>query len=506
VNEHSIGGSLTAKSGLVRGKAGVASTAHPLATRAALDVLAKGGNAVDAAIAAHAVICVVMPHAAGLGGDLLMLVRESAGGLYAVNGTGSSGSHWSPPTDGPGASVTVPGIAAGWFAAHSRGGSLPLRQILEAAHRIAIDGYVVDSSLAQARDAQRQRFESHGCQSWSLMGASVGQLWKQPELGDLFDNLRNHGAMNFYEADVAEAVARAVAPFGGNLTAADFQDHTCVTQDAVSTKWGTGVISVQPPASQGLLLAMAARWVESHSELFSKPGITGDPSTNAASDHLLVEVTGAVFAHRDDVVLCATSLLDEELVVDTVTASHRGGPRSYLHTAGVAVTDASGMTVSSLVSVFDDFGAAIHVPELGIVLNNRADGFTTGSNSYAPNTYPIHTLAPAIVVDNTGHSLALATPGADGQIQTLIQVLTRMRFEHHSLVDAIRAPRWRSENGALLVEESHPHLSGLQSRGHLVRPRPFGEDIFGAIVATGVDADGLFAAEDPRRGVVAGAI
>jgi len=158
--------------------------------------------------------------------------------------------------------------------------------------------------------------------------------------------------------------------------------------------------------------------------------------------------------------------------------------------------------VSSLISVFDDFGSGVFVPELGVVLNNRAAGFTSADNSARPSARPVHTLAPAMLIGPGGDTLAIATPGADGQVQTLLQVIVAMR-RGASLESALAAPRWRSEDGRLLIESTHTGAAELASRGHDLRPIPAGDSMFGAVVAAGYRRGEPYAAADPRRGVSA---
>lgn len=176
----------------------------------------------------------------------------------------------------------------------------------------------------------------------------------------------------------------------------------------------------------------------------------------------------------------------------------RGGPRAYLHTAGVAVADAQGLVASSLVSVFDDFGSCVFVPELGITLNNRAGGFTQGPNAAAAGKKPIHTLAPALIRGSFG-TLALATPGADGQVQTLLQVIEKVFRRDQDLAAAIAAPRWRSEGGELLIESDHPATAALKALGHEVRALAPGDVRFGAVVCAGQVDHSPIALADWRR-------
>jgi gamma-glutamyltranspeptidase / glutathione hydrolase len=266
--------------------------------------------------------------------------------------------------------------------------------------------------------------------------------------------------------------------------------------------WDAGVAHVQPPASQGVLLAMALRWLE-------RAGLDAAGLDAADLDHLGIELTEAVFAHRHRCARDGAELLGEPLEVDLEKASRRGGPRAYLHTTGVAVADAEGTVVSSLLSLFDGFGSAVFAPEAGVLLNNRAAGFTAPPNDPAPGRRPVHTLAPALLVRGTRsdqRATALATPGADGQVQTLLQVLLRQRYLGQPLPDAVAAPRWRSVEGGLLVEAGHRCADALAQRGHAVETLPAGDGLFGAVVSAGYEDGRPAAVGDWRRQVTADAV
>jgi gamma-glutamyltranspeptidase/glutathione hydrolase len=340
--------------------------------------------------------------------------------------------------------------------------------------QLAWDGVVVDEQLATAVSEQRNRLCAGGAQSWDLLASPAGALWHQPRLGALLKDVASRGADAFYAGAAADAVVAAVGRCGGSLSLEDLAGHETPCPSPVSVPWQDGRAHVQPPMSQGVLLAMALQAVGD----FTAAGVPVD-------DHVLVEVTEAAFAHRAS---CerGSALLAEKLSVDLRQAGGKGGPRAYLHTAGVAVADAEGLVVSSLVSVFDDFGSGVFVPELGLVLNNRAAGFTDGDNSPGPGKRPVHTLAPAMVTTERG-ALAIATPGADGQVQTLLQVLTATALQGRTLAEAVSRPRWRSQDGDLLVEPDHPSYDELASRGHRLVERGAGADVFGAVVAAGVE-------------------
>lgn len=483
----------------VRGPRGAVAAAHPLAVSAGVRALDHGGSAVDAALAAQAVLCVVAPQACGLGGDMLALVRTDDGMVVAVNGTGAApaGRLAGNLTDG-GGSVLVPGLVDGWVTTHRRWGRLSLAELLEPAWRLASHGLVVDDDLASAVSAQRSRLLRGGAEGWPLLLRPAGTLWQQPELATALGDIAGTDGESFYQGPLAAAIEVACARDGGTLTVEDLAAHQTPVVAPVATAWAGGTAYVQPPSSQGVLLAMALRWLERH-------GADLDLQTPSGAVHVLVELIGAAFSLRDRSGEGA-GLLAENLEVELSTATRRTGPRAYLHTAGVATADSTGMVVSSLISVFDDFGSGTFVPEGGFTLNNRAGGFTTGPNAPACGARPVHTLAPALLVGPDGTTTAMATPGADGQVQTLLQVLASQRYAGADLASALAAPRWRSQDGQVLVEAGHPGAGQLSRRGHLVQPRPAGADLFGAVVVAGHDGTSPFAAADWRRTVWSGAL
>ncbi len=480
------------------GRLGAVAAGHPLAVDAALETLRCGGTAMDAAVAAHAVLCVVMPDACGLGGDSLFLVRGEHE-VQALNGTGAAaagaGSAWI--ADG-GASVTVPGSVAAWSEAVTRHGRLGLARVLGPAIEAARYGFAAQPALCEAVAAQRARLLRGGAGGWSVLAARPGERIIQPALAEVLTAVADHGPAAFYLGPVAGAVCEAVVRDGGCLTPADLAAHRTVVREPVAVPWDAGTVHVQPPSSQGVLLAMALQWLENA----RAPGPDRRPLDQMPLDHLSVELTEAVFGYRDRCARDGAGLLLADLQVDPVKASRRGGPRAYLHTTGVAVADAAGMVVSSLLSVFDDFGAGTFVPECGLVLNNRAAGFTGPPNDPGPGRRPVHTLAPAIL-EAGGTVTALATPGADGQVQTLLQVLLRLR-DGQDLAAAIGAPRWRSEGGNLLVGHEHPALASLRGLGHNVLPTDDGDGRFGAMVSATSGPAGPSAVGDWRRQVATG--
>jgi len=485
----------------VRGENGSISAANPLAVGAALEIFSLGGNAADAAIAAQAVLCVVAPEACGLGGDGLSLIANSAGEVLALNGTGRWGnkSNVNLQCSDGGNSVTVPGITTQWSELSSRFGKLSLSQTLQPAIKIAEDGHRLTYSTARAVKAQKIRLISGGASNWCFFSANLGDLIKQPCLAESLRSAAENGKNWIRSGSVANPIINAVRRCGGYLDFDDFESHEIEVGEPPKVNFGDGCLMTQPPMSQGILLSMVANFVDKD-VIRVKRSIT-----DIELDHLLIELTEGVFQYRDQVSK-GKELLSFQLSPNRTKASRIGGPRAYLHTAGVASADSEGLVVSSLVSVFDDFGSCIFVPEIGAILNNRAGSFTAGENQPRVNARPVHTLAPAIWSGSFG-TIGLATPGADGQIQTLIQVLSKWLICGNSISKAISMPRWRSEFGVLLIEESHHLIDKFKERGHQIEVRPDGSDIFGAVVAAGLTGaeSTPIAWSDWRRQVQAGA-
>lgn len=475
----------------LRGHRGAVSAAHPLAVAAGTRLLTEGGSAVDALVAAQAVLAVVSPDACGLGGDGLALVREPGGRVTAVNGAGRAAAGAAGAAGTGGLAVTVPGLVDAWGELHGRWGRLGMDRVLAPAVALAEEGARVDADLARARAAQDARLREGGAQDWALMRLGPGERHVQPALAATLRAVAEKGRAAFYEGALASAIARAVRAAGGAVTEADLAPPASEVGEPLSLSFGGATVHVQPPASQGILLLLGLHG-------FQARGFGAD----GALDHLGVELTQAAFSLREDAAE-GLALLPRLPSIDPERAERRGGPRAYLHTAGVAASDADGLVASSLVSVFDDFGSAVFVPEGGFTLNNRAAGFTVGANAFRPGARPVHTLAPALVTRGE-EVVALSTPGADGQVQTLLQVILSWLVGGRDLAEAVAAPRWRSEDGRLLVERGHPARDDLAARGHEVVDTDRGDVRFGAVTAAGLWEGSPWALPDWRRTTWAG--
>jgi gamma-glutamyltranspeptidase/glutathione hydrolase len=291
---------------------------------------------------------------------------------------------------------------------------------------------------------------------------------------------------------------RAAGAAGGSIAVADLAEHASVVRSPLHGSFRGFDVAAQPPVSQAALALMALAALE----------LSGADSA-ADRTHVLVEAIEAAFERKHELNAdgAAERLLGEPLDVDLARpAGRRGGPCGGLHTTAVAAAGADGQIVSMLVSVFDEFGCGVLVPECGFVLNNRLSGCSSDAespNAVAPTRRPVHTLSPLLLSDEV-RAFALCTPGADGQVQTLAQLIDAIAADGLNLPRALDRPRWRSSEGRLRIESDYDPevLAELERRGHdLVRMEP-GSAAFGAAVAAGIDSrtGTPFAASDPRSG------
>ncbi|HWF54957.1 MAG TPA: gamma-glutamyltransferase [Solirubrobacteraceae bacterium] len=487
---------------LLRGGRGVVSCGHPLAASAGATMLAAGGTAADAAVAAGAMLCAVLPDACGLGGDALALVRSPGGEALAYNGSGAAPAALAGPVpaDGAGASA-VPGALAALADLHGRHGRLEWADVLRPAIATARDGMVLTETLAGTIARHRPRLERRA-PGWSTLDPSVrvGARLRQPELAALLERIAAEGPAALYEGEVAAAIAAVAAADGGSLAATDLAAHRTPVLAPITRERLGATITAQPPVSQALLVLIALGALEA-----------SDAAAGADRVHHLVEAIVGAFAYRDAIGRAdgASALADAPVEIDPDRASCRTGPRAGAHTTAVAAADAGGTVVSMLLSVFEEFGSAALVAPGGFFLNNRLHGFTAGENRAAPGRRPVHTLSP-LLVSHGRSTYALCTPGADGQVQTLSQILAAVLLDGVSLPNALAAPRWRSGNGTLLVEDDYDSavLAELRRRGHQLVPLPHGVMEFGAAACAGIDAatGTTFAVTDPRQEVWAAAV
>jgi gamma-glutamyltranspeptidase/glutathione hydrolase len=506
---------------------------HPLAARAGAAILDAGGNAVDAAIGANLVMTVVRPHMCGLGGDLFALIFMAAESKFeALNASGRAPSaatldvfrekgYTVMPETGL-LTVTVPGAIAGWQAALEKYGSMSLDRLLPTAIDYAQNGFPVYGEL---RDAIRDRlmFLKHSpaaAETFLSNGQlpNVGQRLVQPRLAEALKMLADRGSDAFYRGPLGESLIALCESDGGLIGPQDLTDYRLSWHAPLKTTYRGYEICTQPPNSQGITLLMQANILEN----FDLAEEMKFGQTDLV--HLMVEAKKLAFADRDKYV-CDPDFhpvpvdqmldkgyakrqvgrIDHGKAAEAVTAtdfSNKGNDTIFL-----SVVDADGNAVSLIQSLFEAFGSCVMVPETGMILHNRGRGFSLDPdhvNRLEPRKRPYHTLHPSMILKDGRPHMVLGTPGADGQTQTIIQLITSMLEFKADVQQAVEAPRWRGNpDGTLQLEGRFPAetIAGLEARGHALEPLADWDPVMGSsqIILIDTDEGVLKAGADPRR-------
>lgn len=485
----------------VVGCAGVAATDQAVATAAALSILSRGGTAVDAAVAADAVLGVVQPLSTGVGGDAVALVA-SGEGVECYLGGGAVADTLDPtalialgrldPADAR--LVVVPGVVDAWISLLERFGRLDLGSVLAPAIRVAA-GVPIGPVAARAW----ARFDA----GRNLLGPPPAPLgrFSNSALAAFLRRLAEMGRPAFYSGAVAAAVARCAAAAGGSLTEADLSDHRGEWAAPVRRSvWGHELVEPPPPHG-GVVALLAALLAEQRGN---------DPGTMVAAVDQAFEAAYAVVGDPrrtpvDVESLLATPWRDAASVAPREVRA--GG------TTMVMVGDADGMMVALGSSLFQGFGSGIVVPELGVCLNDRGYGFTPidgHPNAPAPGVRPYHTVMPALLLTDAGAPrAAFGFAGADMQPQAQLQLLSHMLRNGRDPQDALDAPRWHSEGGGRVGVEGHVDSgvgAALASSGFTVQSAD--ESTFGRGQVVVADGGGWYIGASDGRGdgLAAGAL
>ncbi len=460
---------------------GMVATPHTLASSAGLHALQRGGSAVDAAIAANAVLCVVYPHMAGLGGDGFWLIAGAgAEGVQALDASGPSaqaatrafykdrGCRDGIPARGALAALTIPGAVDGWRLAHERYGRLPWPTLFDAAIEYAGAGMPVSRSLADwlAQDLPILRNDADASRIYLPTGEAQreGTRLVQADLARTFAEIASGGARAFYEGSIPARICAALGPAGSPLTPADFAQYNARWTQPISTTYRGFQVSQLPPSTQGFAALQILNLIEGFDV-----AAWGDDTV--AYYHHLVEAVKVAFADRDEwltdpafVDIPLDELLSKDyaarrralidparaLVSGEVPPGIRFGPQASRRTPGgdtvyFCTADSSGLVVSIIQSIYHDFGAAVVGGDTGIILQNRGSFFSLDErdvNRLEPGKRTFHTIIPAMLTRNGEPVLAYGTMGGEGQPQTQAAMLTRLIDFGYDVQQAIEAPRW----------------------------------------------------------------
>lgn len=485
------------------GEHGMAATSVPLATLTAIDVLRSGGNAVDAAIAAVALMCVAEPAMTGIGGDCFVLYSPKGGRPIALNGSGRAPAaatvEWyrdhkiaAIPAMSPHA-VTIPGAIDAWFQLLHDHGTKEMAELLQPAIRAAEEGFRVGPRVAADWADQRQKlsYDPHATQHYMPGGAppKAGDLFRQPALGATLRRIAREGRSAFYEGEVAAEMVEHLRELGGLHTLEDFAAQRCNYVEPVSTEYRGYEVFECPPNGQGLAALIMLRTLAGYD-------LSSDRFTEADRIHLLAEASKAAYYLRD-AYFCdpehhpidVGGLLSEAraerirnaISLDRAVPEARWDEIEHKDTTYLTVVDRDRNAVSFINSLFNGFGTGIYARKSGIVLQNRGMSFRTipgHPNAIAPGKRPMHTIIPAMAMKNGRAVMPFGVMGGHYQAVGHTHVVSQIVDRGRDPQEAADAPRSHATEGVLKLERTVPEAvaSDLAKRGHKIewQAKPMG--------------------------------
>ena len=520
---------------------GVIATSQPLASAAGLQVMQEGGNAIDAAVTAAAVLAVVEPTMTGIGGDVFAIVYDAkTKQLRGLNSSGRAGTkadadllvakgNKTMPGRGP-YPVTVPGALAGWVELLEKHGTISLERALAPAIRYARDGYPVSEIIAEQWQAAEKKLSQDPAAAAVFLpnghAPKPGDVFRNPDLARTLEQVARGGRDVFYKGAIANAIADDMQARGGFITAADLAAHKADWVEPIGTNYRGYDVYEMPPNTQGFVALEMLNLLEGYD-------IRSLGHNTAEYLHLLVEAKRIGFADRaayladpDHVpphVLKAMISKDyaakrrKEIDLLKAAAEYKPGTfasgtaspdaffdgRDLGDTVYLAAADGKGNAISFINSLFDTFGAGIVVPGTGIALHNRGAGFTLEQghpNRLAPGKRPFHTLVPAFLMKDGKPLMPFGVMGGDNQAQAHVQVVVNMVDFGMNVQDAGDAARVRHGGDGIAAESGIVEAvrAALVKRGHKVRD---GRGAMGGYQAVFIDPKTgvLMGGSDPRK-------
>jgi gamma-glutamyltranspeptidase/glutathione hydrolase len=449
------------------GPAWAIASPHHDATAAGAAAFERGGNAVDAALAAATTIAVTAPSSCGVGGDLFALVQRPDGEMLCVSSSGRAPlgadpaavarGHDTMPLRGP-IPITVPGAVAGWRATYDLGAILPWEDAFVRAIELATRGMIVSRGLSETLAELDTPFATDpGLSSIFFVGgepAAVDETVTQPALGRTLAAIAGEGPDALYRGEVGRTYVRGLQEAGSPMTVDDLEAHRALVLPPIRAAYRDLHVSVAPPNSQGFVLLEIL-------SLLERLGIDPDPHGDGAGT--VARVFAGASADRDRhlgdpdrMIVHPSTLLDDGHLAGLADDLREQHPADERHakpdgdTIAIVTADAEGFAVSLIQSLFWGFGSGICEPATGIVAHNRGACFTLEPghpNAFAPGMRPAHTLTPVIVHDRLGLAAVAGTMGGYAQPQINAQTLLRL-IGGAAPADAVAAPRWVVERAA----------------------------------------------------------
>jgi gamma-glutamyltranspeptidase / glutathione hydrolase len=481
---------------VVRSSQGMVATSQPLASQTGLDILKRGGNAVDAAIAMAAVLNVTEPNMTGIGGDAFMMVYASkAKKLEGLNASGRAPralnlEHFSSrkisqiPVTGMEA-ITVPGAFDGWVTLLDKHGSMKLADLMAPAIGYAENGFpVMEKTTADWEpEVPRLKLTAAAASTYLVNGAAPlpGAIFYQKNLARTLRTLARGGRDAFYRGEIARAIVEYCQKNGGFLSMDDFASQKSEWVEPISTTYRDHTLYELPPNGQGLTALLLLNILEGID-------LTSMRTEPVRYYHTMIEATKIAFADRNRYIadpafakVSVKDLLSKEYAARRralIDANKAIDPPAYgditvgSDTTYFAVVDKDRNAVSFINSIFHAFGSAIVAGETGIMLQNRGAGFSldpTHPNRLEPGKRPFHTIIPAMVFKDGKLLMPYGVMGGDVQPQGHVQVLVNLIERGMNLQQAIDAPRVRYISGrGVMMEDAltAPVIDALIARGH----------------------------------------
>jgi gamma-glutamyltranspeptidase/glutathione hydrolase len=513
----------------------VVSTSQPLAAQAGLRMLLKGGNAVDAAIAAAATLMIVEPVSNGLGSDMFAILWDGKK-LHGLNAAGVAPQAWSVEyykkkygEDGSGLAqrpkrgwdtVTVPGAVAGWAELHAKFGKISFADILAPAIDVAERGHAVAPVVSHKWAAAIPELKDQPGYAQTFMpngrAPRPGECFKFAAAAKTLRKIAETKGRDYYEGSIAARIVAYAKETGGAFTAKDLADYRPGWIAPISVKYAGHDVYELPPSGQGIAALMALRMLEHR-------GLASLPLDGVDFQHLQIEAMKLAFADvyryaadlRHMEVSCEAMLDDSYLaerakLIDMKKASRPGfGMPGTGGTVYLTAADESGMMISFIQSNYMGFGSGVVVPDLGISFQNRGYGFSMdpkSPNVVAGGKQPFHTIIPGFLMKDGAPVMSFGVMGGDIQPQGHVQTLVRMLNYQQQPQTACDAPRWKvNRDFTLDVEGTMPAatVDGLKARGHVLKriEDPYMDFGSGQFIwrLTGEGECGYVAASDSRR-------
>jgi len=517
---------------VVRAQHGMVATSQPLASQVGLEVLKRGGNAVDAAIAMAAVLNVTEPMMTGVGGDMFAIVYwAKTKELKGLNASGRAPRALSldyfaknnikrMPEFGM-TSITVPGAVDGWTTLRDKYGTMKLADLLAPAIGYAENGFPVMEKAAEDWNAEIEKLKRTPAAASNYLidgrAPQPGELFRQPNLARTLRTIADGGRDAFYKGPIAKAIVDYMKDNGGFITMEDLAATKADWVEPISTNYRGYQVYELPPNGQGITALIALNILEG----FDLGAMRSQP---AQYYHTMIEAMKLAFADRNRYIADPTfsKVPVAELLSKDYAAKRRAliDPRKALDnppsgdinlgsdTTYFTVVDKDGNAVSFINSLFDAFGSGVVGGDTGIVFQNRGSAFSLDPkhpNAIAPGKRPFHTLIPAMVMKDNQLFMSFGVMGGAIQAQGHVQVLVNLIDLKMGLQEAIDAPRYRFTSGrSVLLEDElgSSVIEQLLSMGH-VRGKPPGvlRSSMGGGQAIMIDpvSRTLMGASDPRK-------